>query len=249
MIKEIEEVKANYRMDFVKFGDDLFAMNADAWLEEFTEKYAKRIGIPFNCFLRFDRISDKLLLLLKKAGCFSVHLSVDSTSEYIRNEILQRNFLKIDMAENLKKIKSYGINTWVNCMLAVPESTLQDDLDTIKLSRQAKVTYPAYSTAVPMKGTQLYKYCAERGYLPPDHKSDMSGCWDRSNLLCFSEKEKDIRYNVFLLGALVSKLPFPFYNLGLFIIKNIPPNKLFRKIRDVIYGYYIENKIFSLNRK
>lgn len=247
VIREIEEVKANYRMDFVKFGDDLFAMSADAWLEEFAEKYPKRIGVPFNCFLRFDRISDELIILLKKAGCFSVHLSVDSTSERIRNEILQRNFLKIDMAENLKKIRSYGIATWVNYMLAVPESTLQDDLDTINLSRQAKVTYPAYSTTVPMKGTQLYKYCVERGYLPLDHKSDMSGCWDKTDLLCFDKREKDIRYNVFLLGAIVSKLPFPLYELGMFVIKNVPPNKFFRKIRNAMYKYYVENKIFALN--
>jgi len=247
VIREIEEVRANYRMDFVKFGDDLFAMSADDWLKEFTEKYVKRIGVPFNCYLRFDRISDEMLILLKRAGCFSVHLSVDSTSEYIRNEILQRNFLKIDMAENLKKIKSYGINIWVNYMLAAPESTLQDDLSTIKLSRQAKVTYPSYSTTVPMKGTQLYKYCVERGYLPPDHKSDMSGCWGKTDLLCFSRRERDIRYNVFLLGAIVSKLPFPFCDLGMLIIKKVPPNRFFRKIRDVMYKYYIENKIFELN--
>lgn len=57
-------------MDFVKFGDDLFAAKTDDWMEEFVEKYSKRIGIPFNCFLRFDTVEDELLKLLKKAGCF-----------------------------------------------------------------------------------------------------------------------------------------------------------------------------------
>jgi anaerobic magnesium-protoporphyrin IX monomethyl ester cyclase len=90
LVQEIERVKSKYRMDFVKFGDDYFAMKADSWLEEFAEKYSKRIGIPFNCYLRLDLVTDDMLKLLKKAGCFSVHLGIDSTSMHIRNNVLKR---------------------------------------------------------------------------------------------------------------------------------------------------------------
>jgi len=249
VIREIEDVRKKYRTDFVKFGDDLFAMKADGWLEEFTDKYARRIGIPFNCFLRIDRVDDLLLKMLKKAGCFSVHLSLDSTSEYVREKILQRNMFKVDVIENLRKIKSYGINTWVNYMLAAPGSTLQDDLDTIEVSRKGAVTYPAYSTTVPMKGTELYKHCAQQGYIDPlTHVGDMTGCSKRSTLSCFTKKEKDIRYSIYLLGAAIAKFPRPLYKIALFLLKIIPPNRVFKKIRDAFYRYHIENKIFLLTR-
>lgn len=248
VIKEIENVRKNYRMEFVKFGDDLFAMKADEWLEEFSEKYPKRVGIPFNCYLRFDTVDDDLLKLLKKAGCYSVHLSVDSASKYIREEILGRKMRDVNLAEQLKLIRKHGINTWVNYMLAVPESTLQDDLDTIKLSRQADVTYPSYSTTVPMKGTELYNYCAEKHIIDPIiHKGDMAGCSEKTTLSCFTEKEKNIRYNIYLLGALISKLPGPLYKLAIVLIKVIPPNILFKKIRKSFYQYNIMNKIFKLS--
>jgi radical SAM superfamily enzyme YgiQ (UPF0313 family) len=243
----MEDVKSKYRMDFVKIGDDCFAMKADDWLEEFCEKYRERIGIPFNCYLRLDTVEDTMLKLLKKAGCFSVHLSVDSTSPYIRSTILQRKMRSENIAERLRKIGEYGINTWVNYMLAVPESTLQDDLDTIALSKKTKVTYPTYSTTVPIEKTELYDYCIERGFIDPStYKGDLSGCDERSTLSCFSKKEKNVRYNIFLLGTLIAKLPYPLYKLALFLIKVIPPNPLFKKVNLCVHQYYIKNRIFKL---
>jgi len=244
---EIEEVSGKYRTEFIKFGDDCFAIKADDWLEEFCEKYSKRIGIPFNCYLRLDTVSDAMLKLLKEARCFSVHLSVDSTSPYIRESILKRQMRSENVVERLRKIREHGINTWVNYMLAIPESSLQDDLDTIKLSKQAKVTYPSYSTTVPMEKTELYDYCVQRGLIEPSsYVGDMSGGSRKSVLSCFTEKEKNIRYNIYLLGAFIAKLPYPLDKVALSLIKVIPPNTLFKNINNYIYKHYIKNKIFKL---
>ncbi len=248
IIREIEDVKSKYRTDFIKFEDDLFVSKADAWLEEFAEIYPRKIGIPFNCYLRFDIINDDILRLLKRAGCYSVHLSVDSTSKHVRDNILKRKMKDIDIAKQLRKIREYGINTWVNYMLAAPESTLQDDIDTIKLSREANVTYTAYSTTVPMKGTELYNFCIEKRIIDPiTHKGDMTGCSTKSTLSCFTEKEKNIRYNIYLLGAIIAKFPFPIYEFAISLIKIIPPNRLFKKIHDIYFEYNISNRIFKLN--
>lgn len=248
VVAEIEYVKSHYRTDFIKFGDDCFALRADPWLEEFAEKYSRRIAIPFNCYLRLDTVDDDLLRLLKKAGCYSVHLSVDSTSRHVRERVLKRNMRDIDIEGTLRKISFFGINTWVNFMLAAPESTLADDLATIVMCKKGKVTYPSYSTTVPMYGTELYNYCIEHDMIAANgHKSDMTGCSDRSMLSCFSEKDKDVRFNIYLLGAFISKLPFPLDLLVIQMIKMLPPNALFKKIRQKMFIYYIENKIFKLH--
>ena len=112
IIKEMEYVQSKYIMDFVKIGDDLFTFQVDDWLKEFVEKYSSRINKPFNCFLRIDRVNDELLALLKKAGCFSVNLSVDSISHYIREKILNRDMRNVDITTELKRIHGFGINTF-----------------------------------------------------------------------------------------------------------------------------------------
>jgi len=250
IIKEIEYVQERYKMDFVKMGDDLFAMKADDWLKEFSEKYSKRIGKPFNCYLRFDRVDDDILKLLKKAGCYSVNLSVDSLSQHVREKVLNRSMRDVNIEYELKRIKSYDINTFVNFMLATPESTLEDDLNTIEVSRRAKVTYVNYTTTEPMKGTKLYDYCIEHKYIDKDtFVGDMTHMFQKSPLNCFSEKEKNIRYNIYALGCLVSKLSGLSRYFGMWIIKNIPANRFFGFIRRCVYNYHIENKIFSFPKE
>jgi anaerobic magnesium-protoporphyrin IX monomethyl ester cyclase len=248
VIAEIEYVKSAYRTDFVKFGDDCFALKGDPWLEEFAEQYSRRIGIPFNCYLRLDTVDDGLLRLLKKAGCYSVHLSVDSTSRHVREKILKRNMRDINIEATLAKFHGYGINTWVNFMLAAPESTLEDDLATIGMSKNGKVTYPSYSTTVPMYGTELYDFCLEHDLLAADGgPPDMTGCSERSALTCFPDKEKDVRYNIYLLGALISKLPSPLDRIATGMLRIVPPNALFKALRQKMYLHYIEKKIFKLH--
>lgn len=246
VIREIEYVKDRYRMDFLKFGDDIFVRRADDWLEEFADKYSSRIGVPFNCYLRFDIINQDALRLLKQAGCFSVHLSLDSTSEHVREKILNRKMKKIDAEEKLREIRSYGINTWVNFMLALPDSSLQDDIDTMAFSKRSKVTYSSYTTATPMRGTTFYDYCVKHGFVDSSFNSDLSDVEFPSVLSCFDKKEKDIRYNIFLLGPAISKLPISLQKIAIQMIKVIPPNFLFRKIRNKYFDYSIRHTIFKL---
>jgi len=248
LIREMEDVRSRYRMDFVKLGDDCFTIKADEWLEEFANKYSQRIGIPFNCYLRVDTIDDGMLGLLRKAGCFSVTLSVDSTSPYIREHILHRRMRAENVVERLRKVREYGINTLVNYMLAVPESTLQDDLDTIKQAREANITWMNYTTTVPMDKTELYNYCVAHELLNPlTYEGDMGGCMERSELSCFTEKERDIRFNIFLLGEWIAKLPPMLGNIVSYLIRVIPPNRLFRMFNAMRFRWYMEHKIFEVS--
>jgi hypothetical protein len=155
----------------------------------------------------------------------------------------------VDVVANLKKIRSYGINTWVNYMLATPDSTLQDDLDTIAVSKKGKVTYPHYTTAVPTEGTELYDYCIEHQLIDPsNYKGDMTGCSEKSALSCFDEHEKNVRHNIYSLGAVIAKMPFPLDRILIGLIKVVPSNRLFTKIRNLVYEYYIKHKIFKLSK-
>ena len=69
---------------------------------------------------------------------------------------------------------------------------------------------------------------------------------DLNDLHAKLAKEKGIRFNIYLLGAVISKIPFPFDKLAMQLIKVFPSNNLFRKIHAVYYKYSIENRIFKL---
>ncbi len=246
IIDEIKMLKKNCNVDFVKIGDDLFALKADDWLREFSESYKKEIGLPFNCYLRLDTVDDELLSLLKDAGCYSVHLSVDSCSKHIREKILNRKWKNVDIVEKLKLIHSYGINTWVNFMLAAPDSTVEDDLESIRVARRSNLSHLNYSMTIPLKNTELFDHCVENGLIDEDYDGGVEKVWGKSPLKCFSEREKDIRYNIFCLGPFAAKLPQPLSWIIMKMIKIFPSNKLFRKARDRYWEYTINRYIFKI---
>ena len=247
IINEILAVRRKYRMDFVKFGDDCFAIQADEWLEHFAFLYNRAVGLSFNCYLRIDMIEKPMLKLLKEAGCHSLNLSIDSVSPYIREHVLNRHMQSENLIEKLQMVREYGIKTFVNYMLAIPESTLQDDIDTIKQGRRGRITWQNYTTAVPMERTPFYNYCVKKGELNPlTYQGDMSDCNKPSVLSCFSEKEKRIRYNIFLFGDLIAKMPAWLGALACWLIKIIPPNKWFIRFNEWRYRYYMEKEIFEV---
>ncbi|MBI5469569.1 MAG: B12-binding domain-containing radical SAM protein, partial [Deltaproteobacteria bacterium] len=68
LIAELKELKKNYDTQFIKFYDDIFILKDDAWLDEFSEKYPKEVGVPFHCLMRANLLTEPILLKLKKAG-------------------------------------------------------------------------------------------------------------------------------------------------------------------------------------
>jgi anaerobic magnesium-protoporphyrin IX monomethyl ester cyclase len=77
VIDQIREVRSAYRLEFIKFYDDIFALQADEWLEEFADKYAAQVRLPFHCLTRADLLNDDVVRLLKHAGCRSISMSIE----------------------------------------------------------------------------------------------------------------------------------------------------------------------------
>ncbi|MEI7998981.1 MAG: radical SAM protein, partial [Candidatus Omnitrophota bacterium] len=90
LIQEIEQVKAKFPVDFIRFGDDAIILKHDAWVDEFCEKYKKRIGLPFYFLINPICVNEKLVKALRLAGCHSVMMGIESGNEKVRESILGR---------------------------------------------------------------------------------------------------------------------------------------------------------------
>jgi len=247
IVDEMLRVRRAYRMEYAKFGDDLVAARADPWFEDLMGRYQRDIGLPFNCYLRLDLVTPELVALLVRGGCHSVHLSIDSLSEHVREDILHRRGKHVDFGEKLAILHKARINTWVNFMLAAPGATQADDLATIPFARRHRITYAHYSTTVPMYGTPLYDYAVAHGLCDPKtHASDMHGCNAPSTLGCFSRRDRRVRYNILLLGPLAAALPRPLGSLLELAIRKLAPNRLFKWLHDRWEKWNLERRIFKL---
>ena len=244
VIREIKDIRAKYELEFVKFDDDIFAMKADSWLEEFSDKYSKEIGLPFNCLVRLEHASDAVLKLLAKAGCYSITTSVDSASERIRREVLRRSMLKSndELIESLLRIRKHNINVFVNYITAIPTSTERDEIDTIRINKTGRVVYANYTTLVPFHGTEIWQYCKDLKLY--DGKTIPKSLMKPSMLKGFSQRQRRIQRNVLLLGAYGSVMPNWLIKPFIKIITYMPPNPIFIMLYSLLKSRQMGTKIY-----
>ncbi|KAF0135278.1 MAG: radical SAM protein [Candidatus Saganbacteria bacterium] len=207
IIRETKELVKNYRVAFVRMQDDVFVHKVDDWLKEFAKRWAEEIKIPFYCLLRSETISDEMAYYLKKAGCFSICMSIEAGDDMLRNRMLRRRISKEKLEEAFKIFKKHKINVYANTMLALPFSTLDQDIASVDFAIKVQPDMPNFSIFMPYPGTDLGDYCKQAGIYYADKEDINYGMRNASPLDCFPEKEKNAQYNLCQLAIVAVKFP------------------------------------------
>ncbi|MCS6818483.1 MAG: B12-binding domain-containing radical SAM protein, partial [Chitinophagales bacterium] len=102
VIAELKIAKRRYKIHQVDFQDDVFA-TSKKWLEEFSWKYRKEIGIPYNILTHPRYMDEDTARWLKESGCEWIQMGVQSMDEGFKKESLLRyeRSEDVEMALNL----------------------------------------------------------------------------------------------------------------------------------------------------
>ncbi len=244
IIAEIDEVRSRYPLKIIKFEDDLFGVNK-AWLEKFSKLYKKEVGLPFNCLQRLDIINRESLMLLKEANCVSITAPIDSGSKRIREEILRRG-MRLTNEEIRKKItmaREIGLRIFSSCIVGSPTSTMADEMLGVELHVDSKVDFAMASILTPFPRTTIWNYCEERGLLADDVSSKFGSILKRSTLKGFTEKEKDIQWNLATLYPAIIEFRF-LRKLLLFFVTHSKPNIVYSLVNVFVKGYLMSKSIY-----
>lgn len=232
VLEEISKVREKWPLKYIKFYDDVFTLKADDWLEEFTEKYSKKVGLPFFCLTRADVMNRDIADLLKKAGCKAISMSIESANDRIRREVLHRKMTNEQIKEAYKLCGERGIAVQSNNILGLPTSRIEDDIATVDLNvecrKRGTIVIGEFGTAHPYPGTELGRYCEKLGvYSPEKDFEDLHMSYhDTSPLNCFSDEEKRMQRNLTMLGTVAVKFP-RLRNLIVNHLIKLPTNPLY----------------------
>ncbi len=259
VIEEILDLKKRWPIDFIKFEDDLFVLaKNDPWLDEFAERYPKAVGIPFNALVRVDSINEWMAERLKAAGCVSLNISIDAANREVRKRIVHKNFSNEEIIENFHLLRRYGINVFNNMILGLPptepglaHTIIQDDKDAIDMEIAAGVRFSSRSILMPYPGTEIGKYCEERGYFVMDVDKFGESLLERSPLNCFSEEQHDVMKNILYLSGLAVWQPWlaPFIKKYAVHWRNRFAKKLYLSIYYVVKVYTLKKYIYTIKIK
>jgi len=243
VIDEIRYVKERWPLSCVKFYDDVFAYRVDDWLEEFSKKYKKYVNLPFFILTRADLLTEDMVKLLKYAGCRTISMSIEAGNPDIRNGILKRGMSDEQIINAHRLCDKYGIYTFTNCILGLPGTSIDNDIESIDLAIKAKVTWAEFPIFYPYPKTELGQYAVEMGFYKPDYEKMHTSYEYRSLLSCFSKKEKIAQANLSVLGAVAVVFP-RFRNLIVHHLIYIPHNILFTLVYCLTKMSILRKKIY-----
>lgn len=169
VIEEISAVLSKYRLKedtLLYFGDDLLIFNRE-WILEFCRRYSEVIGRPFWCTGRSNHMTEEICAALKRAGCSTLMMSVESGNDFIRNDVMGRNISRETMFKSFELCHKHGINTLASCIIGLPFETpemIEDSISTV--AKLKSITSYGINIFYPYQGTQLRKVCEENNLMP-----------------------------------------------------------------------------------
>ena len=165
VITEMQHLVEKYSPDYVNFNSETFLAKPVDKLKELAQAYKKHIGLPFWCQTRPETITDEKVEILKNMNCQNMQFGIEHGNEDFRAKVLKRRYSNEQMLEAFKIVEKYEIAYTVNNIIGFPDETRELVFDTININRQINPATMNVYFFTPYKGTQLHKYCVDKGYL------------------------------------------------------------------------------------
>ncbi|MBU1147975.1 MAG: B12-binding domain-containing radical SAM protein, partial [Candidatus Omnitrophica bacterium] len=172
IIDELKFKIERFKLDYIFFNSETFLARKEKDLDNFADRYAKEIGLPFWCETRVETITRKRAALLKYMNCNRVSVGIEHGNENFRRKVLRKNFTNKQAIEAFDILNEHKIPVSVNNMVGFPDETRELVFDTIRLNKRLRPDSISAFYFVPYRCTMLRQYCIKKGYIQPDAKSD-----------------------------------------------------------------------------
>jgi radical SAM superfamily enzyme YgiQ (UPF0313 family) len=167
VIKEIQLLQKNYKVDAIWFVDDTFTLDKK-WVLGFCNSLIReKINLKWGCQSHVSTIDEELLIAMKKAGLVQLDFGVESGSEKVLAAIKKcSDEQAIRRAFDITK--KAGIRRMATFIFGSPEEEEEDIQKTFRLGREIKPDFVSSFFLTPFPGTELMEMAQKKGWLYSD---------------------------------------------------------------------------------
>lgn len=180
-------------------------------LEQFNKKREQPLAFGVNLRVLPDMDHETLFEALHRGNFKFVNIGLESGSERVRCEILNRIYSNDDIIMAVTFAKKYGLRVNLFLMVGLPGETPSDFQQTIEMTRKCQPDSYYLSVFYPYPGTELARICSEEGLI--DKKADKQGVNERRqpvlNLADFPKRQVLRSYIWFEYAAFKGCKPLP----------------------------------------
>jgi anaerobic magnesium-protoporphyrin IX monomethyl ester cyclase len=161
VIAELRKLKEEYRVDYVRFCDDVFGVSRP-WIDRLLHLLVEEeLHLRWECLARVDLLKPDLLRRMRAAGLERVYVGVESGSQKML-DLMNRGTRLAQVERTADALRRAGIRQFWFLMLGYPGETLEDIEATLQLFRRFSPEEYSVSIAVPVPGTRFYESVKDR---------------------------------------------------------------------------------------
>ena len=162
----LEELEWVQKLGFreVMFNDATITADREWAAKLFEGMISKGIDLTWNCSTRADRVDGEILGLMKRAGCHTIAIGMESTDPCVLKNI-RKNITPEQIRNAVSLIRKSGMDSIVFCVIGFPGETRESIETTVDFLKTLDTTYITLGLAVPAPGTDFYRYVDQNGYL------------------------------------------------------------------------------------
>jgi len=165
IIKEIEFVKNKYGIKIFDFQDDSFSLNKKRAFE--LCNLLEKQNVTWECNTRVDLIDEELVLNMRKGGCSTVWIGIETGSEKTL-KIINKNISMDMILKSIFLFKKYQLYVCGFFMIGFPWENKEDMKKTLDLIKKLPIDNFELNIATPLPGTQMFDELVEAGKINID---------------------------------------------------------------------------------
>jgi radical SAM superfamily enzyme YgiQ (UPF0313 family) len=174
VISEIKQLKKEYpSVNKIIFNDNEFLINP-VWVKEFCEAFIKEnLNMTWWAAGRVTSVNEEVVSLLKRAGCYTLALGVESGSPKILASI-DKKINQEQIINAFAICKKYHLNAGMFLMVGLPGENRQTVNETIDLIRRTSFEEELKFIGLPglfqvFPGNSVYDLAKEQGFINDEY--------------------------------------------------------------------------------
>lgn len=163
-----EDVIGKYNYDIVHFVDNDLTVNKK-WIREFCNRIIDdEIKFTWGCQGGIRTLDKDLMTLMKKAGCISIGIGIESGSQRVLDDIIHKKINLIDAKNVVDLANETGIGIHVWFMIGIPLETKDEMMETVNFASYLNASSIGFSISTPWPKTGFHEICETNGFLLTD---------------------------------------------------------------------------------
>lgn len=242
VLAEIGYLNSKFGVKEILFEDDNLTLDGERANRIFQGIIDRKLDILWSVpnGVAAQTLDNEILELMKRSGCYSISLGIESGDEYILKNIVKKPIALSGIKTVIRKAKKLGLETTAFFVVGLPGETGAHLKSTFSFARSLACDNTNFFFATPLPGTRLLQLCKEKGLvngrldysrLKSDYPSFANESFSIPELYALVNREKLITYMRILLTD-----PFRFIGKVFAAIKKNP--RFFAKLKTLAETKY-----------